>query len=323
MPWDDDLDAASIMVRVDLVATAGAISSITANGVSLAEDTTAAWVAGTTYATGARVHSATTRRVYESLKDSNTGKDPTLIANQVNAQGVGTWWFDVGPTNRVAMFDGLVNTQTVADSPLVITLKPGAFNGFALLGIDADTLAVTVKDATGGTTVWTAPPAALEGSAPPDYYEYFFDRFKPLTRYVATNIPAYGTAEMTITLTKATGSVRLGMLAVGDLRPIGIPQRDASVEPMDYSYVKTDAFGNTTVKKRNFATGMAISCKMDREDANAVLDTVQQVLGTPAVVIGSAAALYEWMTVFGLISARLSPADFPYVTINVNVRGLI
>jgi hypothetical protein len=323
MAWDDESDTASILVPVDVTNTAGVLQSITSNGVALAEDTTTAWSSATTYSIGQRAYSASTHRVYESLKDSNTNHDPAVAANRVTAAGVGTWWLDVGPTNKYAAFDGLVNTPLSAASPVVIKLTPGAFNGFALLGIDADTLAVTVKSAPGGTVVWELPTTPLEGSMPADYYEYFFDRFRPLTRYVATGIDPYGSSEITITLSKGSGLVKLGMLAIGDMRPIGIPQRDASVEPIDYSYVKTDAYGNTEVKKRAFATGMSITAKMEKEEAGAVLDTVQQVLGTPCVLVGSEAQFYEWMTAFGLISARMSPADYPFVTLNVTLKGLI
>jgi hypothetical protein len=323
MAFDDDLDYVSILVPVDVVNTAGVLTSITAGGVTLAEDTNSAWASGTTYTIGQRVHSVTTHRVYESLKDGNLGKDPTLAANRTTAAGVGTWWLDIGPTNRVAMFDGLVNTQTSATSPLVITLSPGAFNGFALFGVDADSFAVTVRDAPGGNIIYSEQTTALEGSMPADYYEYFFDRFKPLTQLIRTKIDPYGTAQITLTLTKATGPVKLGMFAIGDMRPVGVPQRDAVAEPIDYSYVKTDAYGNTEVKKRVNATGLSITAKMDKEDANTALNAIKQVLGTPCVVVGSEQPLYEWLTVFGLVSGRMSAADYPYVELNITVKGLI
>jgi len=270
-----------------------------------------------------RVHSATTHRVYESLKDGNLGKDPTVPSNRTTATGVGTWWIEVGPTNRVAMFDGLVSTQTSAASPLVITLAPGAFNGFALFGIDADSFAVEVRDAPGGNIIYSEPTTALEGSMPADYYEYFFARFKPLTQMIRTKIDPYGTAQIVLTLTKATGPVKLGMFAIGDMRPVGIPQRDAVAEPIDYSYIKTDAYGNTEVKKRVNATGLSITAKMDKEEAGAALDVVKQVLGTPCVVAGSEAQFYEWLTVFGLLSARMSAADYPHAELSITVKGLI
>lgn len=321
--FDSDDDLVSILVPVDVVNTAGVLQSVTSNGTALAEDPNPVWAGGTTYTIGQRVHSATTHRVYESLKDGNTGKDPTIVANRTTAAGVGTWWLDVGPTNRTAMFDGLVSSQTQAAGPLVVTLRPGASNGFALFGIDADSYSYTVRSSPGGPIIASEPTTPLEGSMPPDYYEYFFDRFKPLTQLIRDGVDPYSASEITLTLNKASGTAKLGMFAIGDMRPIGIPQRDASIEPIDYSYVKTDAYGNTEVKKRANATGMSISAVMEKEDAGAALQTVKDVLGTPCVVVGSSAPMYEWMTVFGLVSGRMSATPYPYATINITVRGLI
>lgn len=322
--FDDDLDACSILVPVNVTNSAGVLSSVTAGGVALAEDTNPAWSSGTTYTSGQRVYLLSTHRVYEATAASNNlNKDPSLPANQYNAAGVATFWIEVGPTNKYAMFDGLITTQTSAASPLVITMTPGAFNGFALFGIDADSFSVTVKNSTGGTVIYSEATTPLEGSMPADYYEYFFDRFKPLTQFIRSGIEPYGSSEITLTLNKATGPVKLGMFAIGDLRPVGIPQRDAKVEPQDFSYFKQDAFGNSFVKKRANATGMSISCVMDITDAGTVLDTVKEVLGVPVVVVGSEATMYEWLTVFGLISGSMTPNPYPDVTLNITVKGFI
>lgn len=322
--FDDDLDGCSILVPVNVTTTAGVLSSVTSNGAALAEDTNPVWAAGTTYTSGQRVYLLSTHRVYESTGAAgNAGKDPSLPANQYNAAGVATFWIEVGPTNKYAMFDGLITSQTAAASPLVITMTPGAFNGFALFGIDADSFSVTVKDAPGGNVIYSEPTTPLEGSMPGDYYEYFFDRFKPLTQFIRSGIEPYGSSEITLTLNKGSGQVKLGMFAIGDLRPVGIPQRDAKVEPQDFSYFKQDAFGNSTVKKRANATGMSISCIMDINEAGTVLDTVKEVLGIPVVVVGSEATMYEWMTVFGLISGSMTPNPYPYVTLSITVKGFI
>lgn len=322
--FDDDLDACSILVPVDVINTAGVLSSVTSNGTALAEDTNPAWSNAATYTGGQRVHLVSTHRVYEATgAANNTGKDPSLPANQYNAAGQATFWIDVGPTNKYAMFDGLITTQTAAASPLVITLRPGAFNNFSMFAIDADTFSVTVKDAPGGAVIYSEGTTQLEGSMPGDYYDYFFETYKPLTQFSRSNIEPYSASEITLTLTKASGPVKLGMFAIGDLRPIGIPQRDTKVEPQDFSYFKQDAFGNSTVKKRANATGMSISCVMDIEEAGPVLDTVKEVLGVPVVVVGSTKMMYEWLTVFGLVSASMTPNPYPYVTISLTVKGFI
>ncbi|MES2349976.1 MAG: hypothetical protein V4641_20620, partial [Pseudomonadota bacterium] len=248
--------------------------------------------------------------------------DPTLPENQVDSTGAGTWWLDVGPTNLYAMFDGMVSTQTSGPSPLTVVLKPGAFNGFALFGLDGDHIHITARTNTGGS-IYYEYDEDLESSAPPDYYEYFYDPFKPQTQLIATGLLPYGSAEITITVTKTTGNAKIGMLALGLFTAIGAPLRGATVEPVDYSYISTDQFGTTTVKKRYNATGMTISGQSSVEEASVVLDTVKQLLGTPCVVIGSTKANFQGMTVFGLVSGRMAYVQADEVTLNLTVKGLV
>lgn len=313
----DSDDICSVLAPIAITS-----AMITASSLSM-EDPNPTWSSATTYTATQRVYLASTHRVYEATgMAGNTNKDPSVPANQFDAAGAATFWIDAGPTNKFAMFDSVVSTQTSGTSPLSYTLTPGYFNGFALFGLDADSMTVTVKDHPGGTVIYSHS-GPLEGSAPADYYEYFFDRFKPQTQFIATGIDPYNTAEITLTLTKASGPAKVGMFAIGDMRPLGAPLRGASVEPLDFSYISTDAFGNTKVTKRNNATGLVISAKMGIEDANTTLDTVKELLGVPVVVVGSTALMYEALTVFGLMSARQQYDDFGEPVINITVKGII
>ena len=62
--------------------------------------TTAAYVLNTTYAKGAKVYDAATKKDYESLKDGN------LLATYKDLE-VATNWLDLGATNPYAMFDDI------------------------------------------------------------------------------------------------------------------------------------------------------------------------------------------------------------------------
>jgi hypothetical protein len=321
-PFNDVPDLASVLVPIDLMNTAGAINAITANGVSLAEDTTGAWNSGTTYATGQQAHSPITHRVYESLKDNNTNHDPTVLANRTTATGVGTWWLDIGPTNRFAMFDTLISSQTSGASPLVVTLRPGPFNGFALFGLDGDTIAAEVRDAPGGNVIYTTGgDVPLEGSMPADYYEYFFTPFKPQTQFVEDGLQPYGSAEIKVTIKKGTGNAKIGMFSIGDLKPLGIPESNSSFEPRTYSYISEDAFGNTTIKKRPSAVNLSLQIKVAIEDVDDIDQTVQNLLGTPVAVVGSNAQFHTKLSTFGLVSGRMDYSTYPDRTLQLTVKG--
>lgn len=313
-------DIASVLAPISI--TEDMIVSISAGDESLPEDAAPQWDSSATYAEGDRVYLLETHRVYESVKDGNQNKYPADLVNQFTASGTASWWIDIGPTNRYAMFDALISSQTVGATPLEIILRPGSFNGIAMFGLDADELEIVVTNAPGGEVVYSYS-SALEGSQPSDYYEYFFDRFKPQTQFIATDLIPYGESEIRITITKGSGNAAVGMIALGDLRPLGEPLKGASVEPIDYSYISTDTFGNTSIKKRNNATGLSLSSKMSIDDANTILATVKELLGVPVVVVGSKAAGYENLTVFGLLSGRLQYDDFGMPTLNMTVKGLI
>lgn len=286
---------------------------------SVAENDYAVYNASTTYALGVRCISTVTHRIYESAQAGNVGKDPTNIANRA---GTSIWWIDVAPTNRWAMFDGIVSTQTSIASTLTVVLRPGVFNAFYLGGIDADTITYSVRDSPGGTVVSTYT-GVLEGSAPDDYYEYFFDRFKPMTDFTASGIPEYNAAELTITLTKASGNVKVGILAVGDLRPLGKTQFGVKAKPKTFSYIKVDDAGNNTIKKRKASTDLSATAMLELSDANMVLGTLRSVLDVPCVVICSDRIVHEGLRCFGLVSGEISYDHPTHCQLSLNVQGLI
>jgi hypothetical protein len=251
---------------------------------------------------------------------AHSNKDPTNVNNQT---GTTVYWLDIGPTNQWAMFDGEVSTQTVVASPLTVVMRPGSFNGLYLAGLDANSIDITVKDAPGGNVVYSYS-GLLEGSQPADYDEYFFDRFKPLTDFLVSDIEQYNDSELTVTLSSASsGTVKCGVLAAGDLRALGRTQRGAKAKPKTYSYIKTDDFGRTSIKRRKSAKDMSASALLDLSEANTVTDLIQGLLDVPAVWIASADQEYGALRVFGLGSGEISFDGSDYCQLSLNVQGLI
>lgn len=277
------------------------------------ENDYAVWDGITTYAVGTRCISTVSHRIYESVRDGNTNHDPDDIANRT---GNSPWWSDRGPTNQRAMFDDEVSTQTIVASPLTVVIQPGFFNAFWLGGLDAEEIDVVVKDAPGGNIIYSYS-GALEGSAPGDFYEYFFDRFKPKTDFFAQDIDQYKNAEFTLTLSSSSAPVRCGFIGLGDLRPLGATQWGAKIKPRTFSYVKTDDFGNTTIKRRKRAKDMTITAWIARSEASIITDTISELLDVPCVWVGPDARC------FGLGSGEIS-YDYPIdCLLTVNVQGMI
>lgn len=307
-----------------MTASLSVLAPVEIDGVMLVSSTAPesdypAWSAATTYAKGARCISTAAHRIYESVVDGNINKDPTNTANQ---SGAAPAWLDIGPTNRWAMFDGEVSTQTVLPSPLTVVLRPGSVNGLYLAGLDAGAIDITVRDAPGGVIVYQYS-GQLEGSQPADYDEYFFDGFKPLTDFLANGFDQYSSSEVTVTLSSAGGTVRCGVLAVGSLRALGRTQRGAKAKPKSYSYIKTDEFGVTSIKRRKKAKDMTATALVEISEANTVTELITELLDVPAVWIGTGLPEYGFLRVFGLGSGEISADDHGFCRLSLNVQGLI
>lgn len=306
---EDDDPVLSVLVPIPITD-----SNLTSSTVP--ENDYPAWATGTSYAIGDRVIKA--HRIYEAAR-ANSSKDPTL---EINRGGATPFWFDIAPTNRYAMFDNVVSTPTTAATSLTVVLHPGPYNSVFLAGLDAENLVITNKDAPGGNVTKTVT-TTLEGSAPADYWEYFYEPFKPATDYLMTDIDPYHNGEVTVTISRTSGDVKVGVLVVGDNRPLGTTLKGATAEPRSFNYIKTDEFGNTTIKKRKSARDMAVSAYVPIEEANAVLETLTAVLGVPVVLSGTDLPEYSGLRGFGLFNARLTYDGVDSATLSGTLQGLI
>lgn len=284
------------------------------------ENDEAQWLVGTTYGLGARVIDTTTHRIYESAKAGNVGKNPTDINNRI---GTTIWWIDVTATNRWKLFDTQISTQTkVTATSMTYVLKPGAVNSVYLAGLDADTATVSVKDATGGTVVFSETKT-LEDSAPPDYYEYFFAPFHLQEDALFSGLPAYSNPEVTITLAKTSGDILCGAALFGDLKQLGDTQKGAQAKPKTYSYIKINEAGENEIKRRKSAKDMTATARIPIEQADTVVGVMTSLLDVPAMYIASDSVNYAGLRAFGLGSATFTYDEPQFVTFNLNVNGLI
>lgn len=301
-------DTLSVLVGVDI--TDAILVSSTAAEPATGEEV---WSAATNYTVGKVVIRTTTHRRYEALLG---GTDAGLPENTPLR------WADLGPTNRWAMLDGETSNQTSVASPLTVVLRPGPFNSIYFDGLDADSISVTVKDAPGGTVIYEYS-GSLEGSAPPDYYEYFSDRFKPLKDLLLSGIDLYSNPEVSFTLTTPGGNVKCGVVRVGDLRPLGRTLSGAKAKPKSYSSVTIDKEGKNKIRRGKKARDMSASALVPIADAPMVLDQITELMDVPCLWICSDSINYRGLRQYGLGSAELGHNHESHVNLTLNVEGLI
>lgn len=279
----------------------------------------AAWLAATSYTVGQRVIRTTTHRIYECLIAGVNATLPELAT---------TRWLEVSPTNRWAMFDGLVGTATSATDTLTVVLAPGRFNSLALMQVDAGLITVTLT--VSGAPVYTASVNMTTGNAVGDWYQYFYEPVYQQDALVITDlvdaslldIPAYSEGVLTVTLSKTSGTVSIGALIVGLYAELGDTQYQPTIGIIDYSRKDTNVFGNTTVIKRAYSKRMNAKVAVMKNDIDNVSRLLAQYRSTPLVWVG-AGNLYTSMIIYGFYKDwEISIDNYSFGNLSLQVEGL-
>lgn len=295
-----------------LTITAGMITSSTAVPRSVTEPD---WNSATAYTAGQVVFRPALGRRFECILSG-----PASSAAPEDDQ---TRWYDLGATDKTTMFDNEVSTPTIADGTLTIVFQPGAFNAMHLLGLDGTSMTLTIKDSPGGVEL-VDEVISLEDSQPADWYEYFFEPFRPKTEYLVTGLDPYASCEVTISISNPGGIAKCGMASFGDLVSVGGPALSGvQVEPKSYARITTDERGKTSIKKGKAAKDLSAQALVPEDDGDAVVDALTSVLGVPCTWILTDSANKRSMRAFGLGSGKLTYGTSRYATLNLTVQGMI
>lgn len=269
-----------------------------------------AYVAGTNYAVGARCIDL--HKIWESVQTPNTGNVPATSP---------LYWAEVAPTNRWAMFDAEISTQTAVASPLTVVIKPGHVNGLALFGLEGATLDVTVRDGLAGPIVYSAT-RTLDGTVVADYYQYFFEQSVQLDRVVLTDLPPFINAHITVTI--SGGTAKCGALIAGIVYDLGGTQFGVSTGIADYSKKETNTTtGVTKFKKGKYSRPLSAQMLVENGQLNKIDQVLTSVRATPCAWIGVDDLGYEVLTTLGFYGDFSIVVPYPTTSfLNIEITGL-
>ena len=277
---------------------------------SIAETDYAAWAAATAYTVGQRVIRTSTHSIYERLIAGTTATAPEL--DTVN-------WVRVGPTNRWAVFDGSAGTISSAASSVSWTFSPGLVTSLALLEMNAASLTVTMRDGVGGAVVYTNT-MSLQKSSSKSWSEYFFSDIVRRSSLVLDDLPPYSNGSITVTLT-GSGTVSVGVIAVGKQYEIGATTYGASIGIIDYSVKTTDSFGTTTIAQRGYARKVTLPISVPTAGIDETARRLALIRATPAIYVG--ATDYDSTIVYGLYRDWSIDMQYPnFSHCSITVEGL-
>jgi len=274
------------------------------------------WNAATNYSIGQKAIRSTTHRVY------------TALANGVDAglpEATPLRWDDTGPTNKWAAFDIYRSTALTYTGTLTLTIKPGIITDAAFYGLVGDTLRFNAKDAGTGISYFdTTYSLASYLTGDLEWNFWFGNPQQQDGLRVKDLIPHDAQIEITITPSIVTGTSAIGIMAVGSFAKIGEAQHGFTAKLVDYSIRSIDKNGNLTVKKGLTATDLSGQCLLDSEtEAQQTFDVMKTMLGTPCAVVISDVTGYDYLNVFGLVSAEIDATDTDHATMKLDVAGTI
>jgi len=247
----------------------------------------------TTYGLGDRIIVAAEHVVYESLQAANIGNTPASSP---------TRWIEVGPTNRWKCFDGSNSTQTVTDGGAAPSIgywiEPGrAISSVGVLNVSAaSSLAIKMTDDTYGEVYSTVVDmSAIPDS--PDWWSWFFGERTAPAQFVATDLPAFPGATLSILLS-GSSDLAVGVILVGPNRRFsdGV-QYGARIGIQDYSRKEVNDFGDTVLVERAFAKRASMTLLLTASEVDRFQLFLAKVRAIPCLWICTSE--YQAMTIFG------------------------
>lgn len=276
----------------------------------------AAWVSTTAYDIDTKV--IWNHRIYQALAAVPAGVKP---GEEVIDKDHPAKWLDLGSTNRWRMFDNKVESLTTNPGTIEVTIKPGAVvNSLALFNLKGKSVTVSMVDALEGEVY--RKEISLVDAGVTNWYDWFFEPIGIRTDVVVLDMPAYGSANIVLTIDAGAEVAAVGHVVIGAVKQIGTALYGSSVGINDYSRKSTDDFGNTVVIQRSFSNRAEFDVSLDTSEVTRVLRLLADLRATPVVWIGEES--YEATILFGFYKDFQIVFSGPTVSdCSITVEGVI
>lgn len=279
---------------------------------NLGEDPAPEYNPTTTYQAGDIVKVSTYHRLFQAIVPV-TGVHPL---DGVEME-IPVWW-DIGSTNRWAMFDGQAGTVTESDYVIVTIIRPDTpVDNVALFGMEAEKVLCEVYTPGTDTPVYSETRnLVLEKFNPFDPEEYLGD-------LVFENLPASQNMKIHLRITPVSGQkARCALVVPGRVRDLGCTQYGMGLGILDHSRVDRDDFGRTFIVRRHFSKTVKATVSMKNTHVDRVHRTLSQHRATAIVWMFtekfSASLVYGFFRDFDIVVE-----NFDHSLCGIEVEGLV
>lgn len=276
------------------------------------EDDYPPWSSSASYLVGNRC--LRNHRIYEALV-AHSNVDP---AGPATAPAT---WLDLGMDNRWRMFDDKVGSLTSRIGSIAVTLQPGAvINSLALFNLQGRSVTVVMIDPVEGEVYRRA--VSLVDAGVTSWYGWFFSPIGRRSDIVLLDLPAYGTARLSVTVDNATDTAACGHLVIGVKTDIGVALYGTGIGITDYSRKDVDEFGNAIIIERAFSKRAEFNVSLDTASVASIQRLLASIRARPVVWIGEPS--YEATVLFGFFKDFSISISGPLVSDGtITVEGLV
>lgn len=264
------------------------------------------------YLVGDTVYLPTNYGEYQALTD-NTGKQPNLNP---------TDWKFLGTTNKFRMFDQFLNTQTVKNGAIEVSIAAYGAEALYLGNLDATTITIEVINLDILQVIETKTYVTYRDIM--DWQDYFYgdwldDKVESII-YERTTLSQ--NIAFHIIIDNGDNDVKCGIFTCGRVKVLGNTRWGVTVGAIDYSSVVIDtASGVTYLSEGNYAKTLDIDIFTRTGSANAVYKALINARGKGIVFMPGK---YELLSLYCYIQKHETLVNGPVETaITCQAIGLI
>lgn len=283
---------------------------------NVAENDYPEWDNTVTYASGARVIIAAVHKVYEGVAGSNTGNDPETDD--------GTWWVEVGATNKWKAFDRKIGQSTTQSGTITYELDlPGICSGVGFLGLSAGTVTVEVEDPQGIIT-YSKSQQLVDSTGIVDYFTYYTYSPEYSPKVIFSDIPGYTGHTMRITIDAGSGEAQVGEIVVGRQYDLATTIEGTQTGFESLSVKNRDAFGNIDITPRGFYDTVDFRIAIPVGGEERLGRIIREFIDKPALYYADESLLKRGTIVYGFplgLRPTLQARGVSYA--NIEIEGLV
>ena len=314
-------------VRTSLVLTAAAAATRTADVLtstgrdvlySNAVEPAAAWVSGSNYLLGAVVTRPNNRR-YAALI--------AITGSAIAPESDTARWEDAGAVNALAMFDQGRNLQTVG--PVGAKLRvavycAGRINSLFLARLEASYGLVAMY--VGGVEVYRKA-LTLTRRRTWSWSAYYFGSFEQLSSVMLTDLPMLSGATIVLELDNGIYAAKCASMVISQRVELGDTEWGASSDPLVFSVVSRDDYGNAKLAPRRMAPATSQTLQLPRSQIPVAAALRDRLNARPAVWAGmgddTSGPWSELFLIYGIFTRfKISTPNAKYGAVELDLQEL-